>query len=821
MARGDNEKKLKKANKKIQNIASGIQSNMDSLYTSTYFSTPRANNDVKFLADNINDNIDRIISRNQNTIGMPSVSVLYTRIFNQTGQSLDKNGIIDGINKMFEDPMMMDDLYATFMNNRFIRELDDEIDTVCKYMPKLEEALSAKKDSVLSSDHFSKNFLNIKFPVTGDNERLSQRIEDIKKKYKLQKLAEEMYDDTAKYGEKFVYIVPYEVAIARLLANKPKTALDKPYLRAEATMLEAEIEKSLREFNESYVLVMDSVSCTIGNDAGASFTATSKPVIMQESTTFSNSKQKKVLNPVSILDSNQEFRLNIEINTSGIIDSAITEAVNRNNIEKRRPTSLRESFIDMSESALNEDKNPLAKGNLNVGTTFKTNFSDPVNDGLIGERDSVDIRKYKVSVPGAVVKFLKREYVIPIYIEESCMGYYYIELRTKDAGDEMMGFRNLLGDPMTGMSSTGKANFNNLDAMRQDETIKYVAGQLSQFIDKKFVNANQDLAKEIYEILKYNDLFNTPSMDLIKVTFVPPEDIYHSYFNFDTESHRGISDLAKGLIPAKLFSSLYITNAIGIMTRGQDKRVYRVKQTVDTNIAQQLMNVINQIKMGNFGIRQFNSINTILNITGKFNDFVIPMSSSNESPIDIDVLQGQQFDIHSDLMDILEEMAINSTEVPIEIIQTRQSVDYASQLSMSSSKFLRTVYKRQERYQEILSPIVSAIYSYEYGEKVDLDVTLPPPVFLDMANTNQLITNTKDFVQSIMEYEMQNEQDEELKAIYANNLFLHYIGTHIDISAHKQILEQSKIELKEKQKESQIATPEQPEEGSGGDDYGW
>jgi len=245
LARGDNEKKLKKANKKIQNIASGIQSNMDSLYTSTYFSTPRANNDVKILADNINDNIDRIISRNQNTIGMPSVSVLYTRIFNQTGQSLDKNGIIDGINKMFEDPMMMDDLYATFMNNRFIRELDDEIDTVCKYMPKLEEALSAKKDSVLSSDHFSKNFLNIKFPVTGDNERLSQRIEDIKKKYKLQKLAEEMYDDTAKYGEKFVYIVPYEVAITRLLVNKPKTVLDKPYLRAEGAILEAEILENL------------------------------------------------------------------------------------------------------------------------------------------------------------------------------------------------------------------------------------------------------------------------------------------------------------------------------------------------------------------------------------------------------------------------------------------------------------------------------------------------------------------------------------------------------------------------------------------------
>lgn len=814
MARND-DKKLKKTNKKIQNIAANVQDNMDALYRSTYFSTPQANNDIRHLSDEINDNIDRIVSRNQNTIGMPSISVLYTRIYNKNGE-LNKSGIPADINKMFEDPMMMDDLYSTFMSNRFLKELDTEIDTVCKYMPKLEEALSAKKDSVLSSDHFSKDFLNVRFPTASDNAKFSQRIDEIKKKYKLQKLAEEMYDDTAKYGEKFVYCVPYNIAIAKLLANKPKTSMEKPYLRMESAIItESDIDAGLKDYTESYMLRMDDRNCTITGTNKDNVFKCDAPTMLKESVEWEGAQKKTVNKPVSILDSNQQFNLMIEVNTSGIIDSAVKEATARINAQKRCPSSLKEAFFrtNSNDISITEDRNPQAKGNLNVGDTFKTNFSEPVNDGLIGDNGrEVDIEKFKPSVPGAVVKFLKREQVIPIYIEESCMGYYYIELRTKDAGDEMMGFRNLLGDPMTGMSSDGRANFNNIDSMRQEETIKYVAGQLSQFIDKKFVSANQDLAKEIYEILKYNDLFNTPSMDLIKVTFVPPEDIYHSYFKFDHDSHRGISDLAKGLIPAKLYSSLYITNSIGIMTRGQDKRVYRVRQSVDTNIAQQLMNVINQIKMGNFGIRQFNSINTILNITGKFNDFVIPMSAANESPIDIDVLQGQQFDVHTDLMDILEEMAINSTEVPIEIIQTRQSVDYASQLSMSSSKFLRTVYKRQERYQEILSPLVSAIYSYEYGERIDLDVTLPPPVFLDMANTNQLVTNTKEFVQSITEYEMQNEQNEELKAQYANNLFLHYIGTHIDISAHKQILEQTKVQIKEKEKESQVAQAEQPED---------
>ena len=814
-----NDKKMNRVNRRIQNIATNVQSNMNSLYTTTYFSTPRARDDVKNIAQDINDTIDGIVSRNMDTIGLPSVSVLYSRIFNKSG-ALGQSSLTNGISSMFEDPMMMDDLYATFMSNRFLKELDEEIDTVCKYMPELEEALNTKKDAVLSADHFSKDFLNIKFPtdISGFNTLFAQRAKDIKKKYKLQKLVEEIYEDTAKYGEKFIYCVPYSAAITKLLAQKPQTSMvQKPYARMES-VTESQIKDAFKNTSERYVFTMDSSNCKIINDAG-SVADYGHPTMLKESVEGFGDSKKTIMKPVSILDTGESFKLGIEINTSGIIESAITEAASRIRIQKKTPKSLREAHMESVEAnrrAIHE-ANPEAKGNLNIGDVFQTNFADnPVNDGLIGDKGSdADFKKYEVRLPGAVVKVLKREYVIPIYIEESCMGYYYIELRTKDAGDEMMGFRNLLGDPMTGMSSEGRVNFNAIDNLRQEETIKYVASQLSRFIDKKFVNNNQDLAKEIYEILKYNDLFNTPSLDLIKVTFVPPEDIHHSYFKLDPDSHRGISDFAKGMIPAKLYASLYVTNSIGIMTRGQDKRVYYVKQMVDTNIAQQLMNVINQIKMGNFGIRQFNSINTILNITGRFNDYVIPTSPSGDSPINVDVIQGQQFDVHTDLMDILKSMAIDSTEVPIEIVQTRNSVDYASQLSMSSSKFLRVVYKRQERFQEIISPLITNIYNYEYDENDDLDVAFPPPVFLDMANTNQLITNTKDFVDSIIDVEMPNEE-ETLKSKYRQNLFMHYIGTHIDISAHKNILDQTKVEIKEEQKESEVAQAEAPED-TGGD----
>ena len=39
------------------------------------------------------------------------------------------------------------------MRNRYLVEVDAEIDAVCKYFPELVEALDVKKEGVLSADH--------------------------------------------------------------------------------------------------------------------------------------------------------------------------------------------------------------------------------------------------------------------------------------------------------------------------------------------------------------------------------------------------------------------------------------------------------------------------------------------------------------------------------------------------------------------------------------------------------------------------------------------------------------------------------------------
>ena len=763
--------------KAIANIANTISNTMNSLYRSTYMTTPQNKNSVDNLGYQINKSIDNIVGRNMDIVGVPSVSKLYSRLIDANDET--KN-LMEDLQTMFDSGTVTDDLYSVFMSNRYLKELDNEIDTVCKYMPDLEESLAVQKDCVLSADHFSKDFLNITMNGidNSDLDVFNDRIKEIKRKYNLPAFIEEVYDDTSKYGEVFIYRVPYALAIGRLLGSKQD--LD---LKAPSSLKESYNNQQNETFNLK--LVKDKFSIFNIEDGSTIYT--------ESMTSSSKTKDDMTLTP-SILKDKEEFNISVEICTSNIIESIVLNS--QNGLIKKDKISESSAYTQFINEA--NAKNIQASGNIDIGMNRADNVIG--SDGLISDNGGQKI--VKVKAPGCVISKLDRDRVIPGYIDDLCMGYYYLELKTLDDSESFMGFKNILGDPLTNMRGDHRTTFNSVDTQRQDQTLKYISGQLSKLIDKKFVNSNQDLSREIYMILKHNDLFNTPTLDKIKVTFIPPEDMVHSYFRMDRVTHRGISDLDRSLIPAKIYSSLYITNAIGVLTRGQDKRVYYVKQTVDTNIAQTLLTTIAQIKQGNFGIRQFQNINNILNITGRFNDYVIPTSASGEPPIQFEVMPGQDINTPTELMEQLKEMAINATNIPIEIIQARKSVDYAMQLTMSSSKVLRFCYKRQSLYQKICRDLITPIYNYEYNESDTLDVTLPPPTFINITNTNQLVDNTKNFVASIVDVELNSEPDDRLKAMYTNKLFKHYMGTHLDISTHEQILDKCRLELKKEENES-------------------
>ena len=153
-------------------------------------------------------------------------------------------------------------------------------------------------------------------------------------------------------------------------------------------------------------------------------------------------------------------------------------------------------------------------------------------------------------------------------------------------------------------------------------------------------------------------------------------------------------------------------------------------------------------------------------------------------------------------MNILEEMAINSTDVPLELIQARQSMDYAVHYTMTNSKFLRKIYNRQSKYQKFCSSIVTKIYNAEFNEDTELTVSLPPPMFLNITNTNQIINNTREYVESIWAEDTSDETDEIFKAIYKRKLLNYHLGSYIDIAKHEELRNKAWQEARLKRDES-------------------
>ncbi len=762
---------------KINKNKSAIDNIMNSITKYTYYS-PDNNDSINGLNKKINNSINNIINNNMETVGIPNISKLYTRIANNTKAKNSIKG--KDIDEIFENNPIIDGFEEAFMQNTYLRELDDEIDSVCKYMPKLQEALDTKRDNVLCAEHFSKDFMSMKTENIDDELLFKSRTDTLKDVYNLLTFTSDVYDNASKYGEDFIYIVPYKKAIAKLLKDKPNTTLAS--VRMEGSTI------TIRE--------------------GTSQVYSEKITTITESTSDVGPSHNKEYKSSNVFNEKERFGIDVEIDESNIIFSIINGAKSAySKLQKITESSLfNEASLETGEIKADLDtafKEKILKdtditGNLSFDGVSdnrrKSNGLDgTASDGLISDKKLPNIK-----IPGCVLRRLDHTQVCPIYIDDMCMGYYYIELINGATFDTLYGLTSMMADPMVS-SNYNKAGglWNNIEQDHQDQAVRYLSSRLSEYIDKKFVNNNQDLRKEIYMILKSNNIFNNPTIDKLRITFIPPDEMIHVYFKMDPRTHRGISDLDKALMPAKIYCANYLTNALQNMTRGYDKRVYYVKQTVETNIAKTLLNTITQIKKNDMNIRHFRSINTVLGMTGRFNDYIIPENSSGESPIRMETIQGNPAQIDDNLQSSLEEMAINATDVPLELIQARQSMQFATEYSMSSIKFLRKIFKRQSQYEIFLSRMVTKLYNCEYNDNIKIDVVLPPPVFLNITNSTQVIENARAYVETIVNIDLGDNPDPVVRKNYFKKLMDEAVGTYINIDQNKNFLDESIMEAKE------------------------
>ena len=749
--------------RKIDKSLDLLRQRVNDLYNNTYYSNDNSEEFKTQVTDKLDDAIRKSTQQDEEFKNISNTSKLFRKLLKNTTSSnsaqakLDKafgKGGDDDISSLFQSSDLIASMMESYSKTKWITELDNEFDLICKYMTKLQAALDIKRDAVLCSDSYTKEFLEVhakgENPQSDRNAAIQNNIAEMIKKYDLSNKAETWYEDTSKYGEEFVYCVPYSTALEQLLRRKQNTS----YSITESV--------TKREFNKE----LKKLPVTVTMEAG----------------------------------DNNEPIIKINFDKSKVLKEAV-----ENNLYLQKAAGndllkgLSESFVvhetnDKFEDHFNKSDKTHTIVKLDKTIDDELDWEDDDKSAADGLMNSNAKANTKVKVNGAVLRTIKHDRIIPIYIEDTMFGAYYIRFNQFEDID-INATGNIRGyNSITGMFNNGQVATqvnNNEDIENQKNLLlRTLAGKISQKIDAAFINSNADLKEEIYKILRFNDKYNQVSHTIdMDVVFVPSDDIHHLKFREDPDTHRGISDLWDALVPAKQWITLTLTSVLGWATRGFDRRVYYVKQSLDTNTAQSLLNVITTIKKGNFGIRQMESVNNILGIVGRFNDFVIPMGPSGDAPIQFDTMPGQQFEFPTDLQANLEESAVNSTGVPLEIVNSSTGMDFAVRYTMTNAKLLRNVLKRQLKMEDFLSEIFTKIYRFEYDENITLEVQLPPPAFLSMTQGTQLLNSAVQYADSITEVEMAGQSDEG-KALFKKRLIRKLIPSYMSDEEIEKIKDQ-------------------------------
>ena len=756
-----------------------LDQKLNSMYKDTYISRPDNKDNLDRIVDRMDLVIDKLQGADTTVAGM---SELIRRVNTNSNKNTQK--LVDSVQDLFNNQQIIGSLFANQDIHDYIAGQNYNYDLICKYLPRLQDALEIKRDNVLSSDNLDKKFLNPKATRSSKDEiqKFNNNVDKLEREYDISEFFDETYMRTSKYGEDFIYIVPYNIAFKRMFNRANQTNNGFNLASRGIGIFESYNGGKLKCIEENFQTsttfkdFLDSASGDIPEDV----------------------KIDKIFEGCPNLGD-----ITLHFNTSNAITNSVNEfAVFRERADLEKFQSLTEkynfigsgAFEEGVESALDESKKSMnsmfdnvKRSNANLARMKNKMASDGL---IVPGRVDRDPNKIDDDFYGAVIERIPRENIIPIYIGKKCFGYYYLEFAEDPTACGYCGGHH--STPLIGGNTSRLRR--DLSENQEELAIRYISSQISQSIDHKFINANKDLKEEIYAVLRYNEKFDLSRSNHIGVTFIPAEDIVHCYLKMDERTHRGISDLERAVVPAMLYILLYLTDIISKITRSTDKRVYYVKQNVETNIARTMMNVVQQIKKGNLGMRQIESMNNILNIVGKYNDYIIPLGPSGDPPVQFEVMQGQNIETPTDIMDKMEEAAIN-TVMPVELVNATFQQDFATRYSMSNSRFVRSIFTTQRKTEKFYSKMYTKIYNYEFGEHNKyIQVTLPPPMYLIMQSNSQLIDNVTAMGDKLAETELAEEEDEvktEWKKLYVRQ----NLSAYINYSQLEELKEQARVNV--------------------------
>lgn len=411
------------------------------------------------------------------------------------------------------------------------------------------------------------------------------------------------------------------------------------------------------------------------------------------------SQQKNQKLPKYVMDQLDNIRHNIsllEIDETG------------NGVPDIFESGVMEDFNSVSDKVKNAANDALKKMSEKSRSSSKSKKSQ---DGVIDESKFEELQ-------GCHIQMVDPRQLRPIKIFDYTLGYYYFE--NYDYTKMGTSITDLLSNQM---------NFNEQN-MVIDNLVNSVISKL-QYGD--VLKGDQQFRTMVLNCLLYAERRDNP----IRIKFISPEYVVPFTTNED-EHGNGQPVLLRSLFYGRLYTSLLLFNITAIITKSTDTEFYWLKSNaLDQQYSNQVSDIIDQMKASNVDPLQIAN-GDILHGNNAINKrYYMNAGTSGERPFDMEVVSGQQIDIHNDLLTDLRKMAIGAIGVPSAMIDLLEEVEYATQLSMANIKHLKRCNSIQTDVDPSLTELMKTIVKYNYPNVIPDDILDTMKITLKRSKVNE------------------------------------------------------------------------------------
>lgn len=527
-------------------------------------------------------------------------------------------------------------------SNSDIAHVYDEIDSVCAYFYQLEEAVSCIRDNVFSAEQPGTDITyDVEFPGVSDVDKIAEYTDQVKEAFKYREFNKKLKDHIGpkciKYGTYYVIITPFS-EIGMKLAYGSSTAI------SAATL-------GTRHLCESLTVSGDKDNNPEEDTKKAIMEGCEELFLSFEENTMVDNKGNKKLDPVV------EARLKIiEENLDKLTVCEDNSPPNVTGVETSVYESMDPELQKMVDQAIQTQKSRVAKQ-----YSFKSRKG--VENGTITEKEINDIQ-------GCDLRLADPRQLVPIKIFDFTLGYYYFE------NYEWTRMGTTLTDIMS-----NQLNFNQRTMIIDN----IVNASLRNLKYSDLIKGDQQLRTMILNCVLYAERRDSP----IRIKFVPAEYVVAYNTNTD-ENGNGQPVLLRSLFYGRLYTSLLLFNITAIITKSTDSEFYYLRESaLDSQFMNQASDLMDQFQDNNVDLLQI-AQGDILHGNRAINKrYYVNMGTSDIRPFDMEVVSGQQVDIHNDFLTDLRKMCIGSTGVPAVMVDFMDEVEYATMLGMVNIRHLR------------------------------------------------------------------------------------------------------------------------------------